>query len=150
MTLDLASSGWKQQTIGGFSAHVGPFWTRRGEQGHEIGFVVEERHLNGNGIVHGGMLMTFIDQSIGMRVYHAIDRVPCATIQLDTHFVEAGRLGDFIEARTEIVRQTSSIVFTRGSLVVRREDGGERLLISAEGIWKVLRPRAPAPKPDWE
>ncbi len=143
--IDPEAAGWTQQGIGGFSALVGPFWTRHTETGREVGFLVEDRHLNGNGIVHGGMLMTFIDQSIGMMVYQAIGRVPCATIQLNTQFVDAGRPGDFIEARTEIVRQTRSVVFTRGTLVA-----GQRLILSAEGIWKVLRPRPDAPPPDWK
>ena len=139
-----AEHGWTQHDVPGFSKLVGPFWRRDDERGPAYGFLVEDHHLNGNGIVHGGMLMTFIDQAIGMVVYAAIERKPCATIQLNTHFLDAGRPGEFIEARAEIVRKTRSVVFTRGALTANG-----RLLLSAEGIWKILRADSSAPAPEW-
>ena len=41
--------------------------------------------------------------------------------------------GEFVEARTEIVRRTRSVVFVRGRLGV-----GGRQVLAASGIWKVL------------
>lgn len=143
-TADPAANGWKQHEVLGFSSLVGPFWSRSDDGPRSYAFVAEERHLNGNGIVHGGMLMTFVDQAIGMTVWDAIDRRPCATIQLNTHFVDAGRAGDLIEACPEIVRQTRSVIFTRA--IVR---SGTRTLLTADGIWKVLRADPAAPAPRW-
>jgi uncharacterized protein (TIGR00369 family) len=140
----LADAGWSEQGVPGFSALVGPFWTRVQDGTRRYAFVVEERHLNGNGVVHGGMLMTFMDQSIGMTVWEAIGRKPCATIQLNVQFVSGAQLGDVIEADSSIVRETRSLIFTRG--VLRR---GDDVVLAADGIWKVLRPQAGAPPPAW-
>jgi acyl-coenzyme A thioesterase PaaI-like protein len=142
---ELAARGWQRDMVGGFSALVGPIWRRDTDDGPRYAFTIGEHHLNGNGVVHGGMLMTFIDQSIGWMVWRAIDRAPCATIQLNSHFVDAGRHGDFVEAHTEIVRRTASLLFTRGHLTA-----GGRTLLSADGIWKVLRASANRPPPQWD
>jgi uncharacterized protein (TIGR00369 family) len=142
--VDLAAHGWNRHEVSGFSNLVGPFWSRSDAGARGYAFVAEERHLNGNGIVHGGILMTFVDQAIGMTVWDAIDRRPCATIQLNTHFVDSGRAGELIEARAEIVRQTRSVIFTRA--IVRT---GTRTLLTADGIWKVLRADPAAEAPRW-
>ncbi|MBV9813095.1 MAG: PaaI family thioesterase, partial [Acetobacteraceae bacterium] len=74
----LAEAGWTEHRVPGFSVHVGPFLTREIDGERRFAFRAEEHHLNGNGVVHGGMLMTFLDQAIGTTVWNAIGRVPCA------------------------------------------------------------------------
>jgi uncharacterized protein (TIGR00369 family) len=125
------------QGEGGFGAVNGPFWERArpGEDGGgvDIAFLVGEQHLNSNGIVHGGMLMTFVDQAIGATVWRSIDRKPCATITLNCNFLAPAKLGDWLEARAEITRRGRSVVFAGGR--IRCED---RILLTAEGVWKIL------------
>jgi acyl-coenzyme A thioesterase PaaI-like protein len=75
------------------------------------------------------MLMTFADQAFGELVLDAIERRECATIQLNTHFITAVQIGDFVEAHGEIVRKTRSLVFMRGFLTV-----GVRTVASIDGI----------------
>jgi acyl-coenzyme A thioesterase PaaI-like protein len=70
---------------------------------------------------------------MGMTVWEAVERRRCATIQLNSQFVAAGKTGDFIEAYPEIVRLTRSVVFMRGTLTT-----AGRTILSAEGVWKVL------------
>ena len=140
----LTGAGWSEYRVPGFSDHVGPFWSRMQDSSRRFAFLVERHHLNGNGVVHGGMLMTFMDQAIGMTVWQAIGRKPCATIQLNVHFVAGARLGDLIEAEPAIVRETRSVIFTSG--VLRR---GADVVMSADGIWKVLHAKTDAPPPNW-
>jgi uncharacterized protein (TIGR00369 family) len=96
--------------------------------------MADARHVNDRGVVHGGMLMTFADQAFGELVLDWVERRLCATIQLNTHFIAAVQVGDLVEARGEIVRGTSSLVFIRGFLMV-----GDRTVAAIDGIWKVLR-----------
>lgn len=81
------------------------------------------------------MLMTFADRAMGQTVRSALGTGPIATVQFDMHFVEAARVGDFVVARAWIVRATAAIVFVEARLQV-----DERLIASAKGIWKRLRP----------
>jgi acyl-coenzyme A thioesterase PaaI-like protein len=79
------------------------------------------------------MLMTFADRAMGMTAWHANGRRPQATVQLDVHFVDAVQIGEFVEARCEIVRRTRTLIFMRSTLVV-----GERVVATASGVWKAL------------
>lgn len=131
--VDPAALGWRVVDLAGFANHVGPFWTRTDAGVRRFACLTDARHRNGQGMVHGGMLVTFIDQALGLIVREAVERQPCATVQLNTQFVAAGRPGDFIEMDHQIIRRTRSLVFIRGTLHT-----AGRTVLSAEGIWKVL------------
>jgi acyl-coenzyme A thioesterase PaaI-like protein len=83
--------------------------------------------------VQGGMLMTFADRSMGMTCWYANGKRPQATVQLDMHFVDAVQIGEFVEAKCEVVRRTRALIFMNADLVV-----GTRLVATAKGIWKTL------------
>jgi len=130
---DPASADWRLLQPEGYPALIGPFWYRREEGGFRYGFTAEPRHLNNGGVVHGGMLMSFADDVLGMTVWEAAGRRPCTTVQLSTQFISPARLGEFVEGRAEIMRTTRSVVFVRGLVTV-----GDRTVIHADGIWKIL------------
>ncbi|MFC7539986.1 hypothetical protein ACFQU2_11710 [Siccirubricoccus deserti] len=54
-----------------YPAMVGPFLARRAGDAWEYAFLPEQRHLNIGGVVHGGMLMSFMDDVLGMTVWKA-------------------------------------------------------------------------------
>lgn len=127
--------GWTLRPSTGFSAMVGPFWVREEEGNLACGFVPGSGHLNEGGTVHGGMLATAFDVALGMVVWEAVGRRPIATIQLNVAYVAAVRSGDFVEARSTVVRVTRSLAFMRGALTV-----AGHTVATADGIWKVVRP----------
>lgn len=131
---DPAASGWQPYSDDGFIGLIGPLWTREEAGMPRFGFLADRRHRNRRGVVQGGMLMTFADRAIGMTVYHAIGKQPEATIQLDIHFVDAVRIGEFVEAHCDVVRRTRSVVFTSATLVA-----GGRTVATAHGVWKILK-----------
>jgi acyl-coenzyme A thioesterase PaaI-like protein len=134
----LRSEGWTQFETGGFSAMLGPFWFRGSGAEADVGFVAQPKHCNNHiGTVHGGVLMTFADIALGYAVVQALGAPRCATAQLQTHFVAVARIGAFISCRPEIIRQTSQLIFLRGLI-----SAGDKIVASADGIWKVLELRA--------
>lgn len=130
---DPAANGWKLWPRSGLGGLIGDVWTRREDGGWAYGFFAEERHRNFQGVVHGGVLMTFADQCVGLVAWEAAGRAPCVTIQLNTHFVAAGRVGGFIEARAQVIRVTRSMIFLRGDLTAQG-----RHIVAVDGIWKRL------------
>jgi uncharacterized protein (TIGR00369 family) len=130
---DLAAEGWSSRDSAGFSGLVGPIWARREEAGWAYGFVAGPQHLNAKGIVHGGMLLTLMDNALGLVVWEASGRSPAVTMQLNMQFLAAARPGDFVVARGEVLRRGRSVIFVRGVLSV-----GERSIGAADGIWKLL------------
>ena len=140
MTIDpdsLQAAGWRSFQAPAFSGVVGPLWTRGAGAELVIGFIPGPEHSNNHlGTVHGGVLMTFADVAFGFGVVQALGNTNCATAQLQLHFVAAGRIGEFVTCRPEIIKRTSQLVFMRGLIVV-----GEKTIASADGIWKVLEPK---------
>tara|TARA_R110002020_G_scaffold16871_68_gene59806 strand:+ start:5234 stop:5701 length:468 start_codon:yes stop_codon:yes gene_type:complete len=134
VAFDPAAHGWESYTDDGFIGLVGPLWVRAREPAPDYAFMAQPKHQNRRDVVHGGMLMTFADRAMGMTCWYMNDRKPQATIQLNVHFVDAVQVGDFVEARCEVVRRTRSLVFMRGTLVV-----GERIVATADGVWKAMR-----------
>lgn len=131
---DPAAHGWRPRSSSGFPALLGQSWAKDDEGGRRLfGFQAEACHLNHGGIVHGGMLLAFADQSLGVTAARANGGRPQATVQLDTHFLAAVQQGEFVEAHCEIVRQTRSLIFMACKLKV-----GERPVATASGVWKVL------------
>ena len=143
---DPAAHGWQPLPVGGFPAHVGPFWHRPATSSQppdepsdappRFAMLADARHLNIHGIVHGGMVMTFADTGLGITVWHAMGRRPCVTVQFGCQFLDAVQAGDFVELDAEILRRSSTVVFMRGTLRV-----GTRTTGAVEGVWKMIRPR---------
>jgi len=136
---DPAAAGWEPYEDEGFIGLIGPFWVRPWGDSFRYAFVAEPKHHNRRGVVQGGMLMTFADRSMGMTCWYANGRVPQATVQLDVNFVEAVKIGDFVEAHCKVVKRTKSLIFMDAELKV-----GERVVSTAKGLWKTLGPPKPA------
>ena len=130
---ELKAAGWKPVPAKDYPAMIGPFLARRAGEGWEYGFLPEQRHLNIGGVVHGGMLMSFVDDVLGMTVWEAAGRKPVTTVQLNNHFIAPGKLGGLIFGRGEVLRATRSVVFIRGMLMQ-----GDKVLTHADGVWKIL------------
>jgi uncharacterized protein (TIGR00369 family) len=114
----LAQQGWRRHAPKGFTGLIGPLWSRTEQGVLAFGLIAGEDHLNPDGLVHGGMLATLLDQVISTAAWQAAERLPCVTIQLDTQFLSAVKAGAFVEARAEVVKKTREIVFARGELIV--------------------------------
>ena len=57
---------------------------------------VDERHLNPAGTVHGGMLATLVDATMGAAVRSAVDEEVPATSQLTLTYLRPGRSGRLV------------------------------------------------------
>lgn len=128
-----SADGWRERSLPGFAGLVGPLWTRQEEDAWAYGILTTAEHTNPAGMIHGGLLATLMDHALSAIAWEALGRRPCVTVQLDTHFLSAGREGQFLEARGRVVRATSSLVFMHGDV---RAEGVE--LVTASAILKVV------------
>ena len=134
MTAFSPPDGYREMiSPGTFPEHIGPLYFKRDGDIYSYAFNALPHHANANGIIHGGMLVTFIDEILGHQVWRAIGKKPCATISLNCDFVAAVKPGDWVEAKTRVVRKGVSVVFMRGELIV-----GDKVVLTADGIWKVI------------
>lgn len=128
----LRREGWSEFASAAFLNLVGPLWERKGEDGLQLGFLAEPRHLNRAGIVQGGMIATLADMALGVVAREADRSRPQATIELNVQFIDAGRLGEFLIGHGRLLRQTKQICFLSGHI-----EASGRLIANMTGIWKI-------------
>lgn len=116
--------GWrhwnlKDQTLFN-GAVMGRMITRVDEDGRaRLRMFPERRHENLQGIVHGAVTLALIDISLftTMHMIGSGNAGPSVTLELSTQFVGSGKPDQPLDAVTEIVRETGSLVFVRGMVV---------------------------------
>ena len=98
-----------------FEDLTGQYYFKRADDGAVISAVmVERKHLNGSGAMHGGAIMTFIDFALFATANDALNMTRAVTITCNTEFVGAAREGALLEARAEVMRETGSLLFIQG------------------------------------
>jgi acyl-coenzyme A thioesterase PaaI-like protein len=130
----LKSDGWAMVETSGFLHLIGPLWHRLINGEHEYALATEDKHHNRRGLVQGGVLMTFADRTCGMTARYVSGKPTLATVQLDTHFVEAGKIGEVLISKPRVVRSTRSLIFITTEVTVDK-----RVLAMASGVFKILK-----------
>ena len=133
-TEKLKASGWTIVETTGFIQLIGPLWQRVVGGEHEYALVAQDKHHNRRGLVQGGVLMTFADRTCGMTARYASGRPTLATVQMDTHFVESGKIGETLMSKPRVVRSTRSLIFVSTEVTVDK-----RCIAMASGVFKILK-----------
>ena len=118
-----------------FEELVGPLGYRIADGRITLAFEAGPHHCNTQSMIHGGMLMTFADYALCLTAVWDQPGERCITVSFNCEFVAAGRQGDTVESRGEVIRRTGSFTFARGQVFV-----GDRTLLNYSGIVKRLRP----------
>lgn len=102
-----------------FSKANGPFYERVVDETRiERAFRAAHKHLNGANMIHGGMLMAFGDAAMARSVFHMTGK-RCVTIKMNSEFLSPAREGDWVVAKSELVRETRTVAYVRGELTAR-------------------------------
>lgn len=128
----LYEAGWTLDPDDGFIGHVGGLWRRIVDDRSEFAFVARPLHANRNGVVHGGMLMTFIDRALGQTARLSSGAVRGATISLNHQFLAPVKIGEIVRITPDVTKITSRMVFLTGVASV-----ADIPVVSAQGVWRV-------------
>ena len=120
---------------GEFTRALGPLFIRLTDNGPRFAFRAGSKHTNARGVVHGGMLMTFADQALGLTAQRALDTVALATVSLNCDLVASAKPGDLIEGEATITRITKRLIFLKGTITC-----GDAVLLNASGLWVRIKP----------
>ena len=124
-------AGWYLWQSDAFEQRAGPFYERTENGAGVTAFRAGPEHMNGGGFMHGGCLMTFADSALFTIARPAMEGSFGVTVNLSGDFLDAARVGEFVEARGEITRAAKSIVFVRGLVTAEA-----RPVLSFTGIIK--------------
>ena len=95
---------------------------------------VQARHLNINGVVHGGVYATVLDTAMGGAVVSLLtEGESTATTSLYVEFLRSARLGKELVARGEVLRRGRHLAFVEGKL----DDGEGHQFAQAHGTWYI-------------
>jgi acyl-coenzyme A thioesterase PaaI-like protein len=130
----LEGDGWTMIDDDGFINLVGPLWRRISGGTPEYAIVGQDKHRNRRGVVQGGLLMTLADRTCGMTARFVSGAETMATVQMDTHFVDAARIGDIMMSKPRVVRITRSLIFMSTEVTVE-----SRCVATAQGVFKMVR-----------
>lgn len=108
-----------------FLEALGPFYCRWDDRALIIGLRIGAKHSNARGLAHGGLLLTLCDIALGYSAAYFHDPpLTLTTAHISADFAGSARLGDWVEARVDIQKAGSRLVFANAYLVV----GGARIV----------------------
>ena len=135
--LDERLAGYRQwENSDPFEDYVGPLYYKEEKDNYRCAFVVDERHINGQGGLHGGMMMTFGDYAVFFFAKRHLKDIRAVTVTFNSELCAGAGVGDFIEATGEVVHETGGMLFMRGTLF-----RGETTLLNFSSVLKKLRPK---------
>ncbi|WP_458760498.1 PaaI family thioesterase [Afipia sp. TerB] len=130
----MIDDGWTIVDDDGFIDLVGPLWQRPNGDTFEYAIVAQRKHKNRRGFVQGGLLMTLADRSLGMAARIGSGSSAVVTIQMDTHFIDAAKIGELLVSRPRVVRATKTLIFMNTELSV-----DDRCVAMANAVFKVMK-----------
>jgi uncharacterized protein (TIGR00369 family) len=135
MSIKLIEQGYREcSQSDGFCQHIGPFYEQEKDNAFTRALKIDERHLNPEGVVNGGVYLSFMDyviyRAIGDEMGH---QIKFATINLNSNFLAAAKFGNTLLGSGKINKKTKSVIFAEGCIVT-----SEREIMVASGIWKII------------
>lgn len=130
----LTRNGWVFDPADGFIGHIGGYWRLTDQSGEHYGFITREMHVNRNGVVHGGMIMSFVDRAFGLHSRLASGSDKAATVSLSHQFVAPLPLGKFATITPRIVKLTPRMSFIEGTVLCE-----DQPIVQAQGVWRLAR-----------
>lgn len=130
----LTQNGWVFDPADGFIGHIGGYWRLTDQRGEHYGFITREMHANRNGVVHGGMIMSFVDRAFGLHSRLASGSDKAATVSLSHQFVAPLPLGKFATISPRIIKLTPRMSFIEGTVLCE-----DQPIVQAQGVWRLAR-----------
>jgi uncharacterized protein (TIGR00369 family) len=142
---DPAAPGWKRWQFRDptrFNAFIEPLHVRVEDGTARVRMMPRHEHSNMRNDVHGGALLGFMDVALfaGARGLGVLVAGGAVTLDLSAQFIGGGRIGEPLEARVELLRETTQMLFMRGLIVQE----GQPVIASFTGT---LRKSSPPPEP---
>lgn len=114
-----------------FDRAVGIELVRIHEDGATMRLEVGQRHLNSDGVVHGGVIFTLADSALGYGIFRAVGRA-CTTAEMKMNFLRPVTSGVLV-ARSRILRAGKSLVVARADVHL-----GEAHIAHAQTTFAIL------------
>jgi acyl-coenzyme A thioesterase 13 len=121
-----------------FVQMVGPLYCKSDGDGLVVGMRIDERHANGRGIAHGGLLTTLADLALGYNCGRKIaSNQTLITTSITIDFAASALVGDWLTAHTDVQQTGKRLGFANCYLMV-----ADKRIARASGIFSVIERKA--------
>jgi uncharacterized protein (TIGR00369 family) len=115
---------------------IGPVYEAL-EDASVVGLLIDERHTNSRGFVHGGLLVAVADAVMG----HSGEREGgegrrLVSVSLTTDFLGSARCGEWVQGRARVRRAGRTLTFAEATFTA-----SGRTVLAASGIFAASAPR---------
>jgi uncharacterized protein (TIGR00369 family) len=123
----------------GFSDNIGiddvGFVEFEGQRCYEVALDIEQMHLNGSGILHGGVITTLLDCAMARVFFLDLRETPRAgvTLEMKTNFLKAVKSGR-VRALGFMVKGGNTTCYTEATIV----DEGQRVIARGSATMMVM------------
>jgi acyl-coenzyme A thioesterase PaaI-like protein len=110
---------WQLQGATRFNAFIEPLHVRVEGGIARVRMLPRRDHSNMRDTVHGGALLGFMDVALfaAARGFAVLGAGGAVTVDLSAQFIDGGTVGQPLEARIELLRETGRMLFLRGLIV---------------------------------
>ncbi|GAA6135531.1 PaaI family thioesterase [Oceaniserpentilla sp. 4NH20-0058] len=116
-----------------FTDMIGPIYQKKGKTGLVVGLLVEDKHCNARGTVHGGIYGTLADIAMGYSVAFSTNPpTPVVTVSQTIDYVGKAQVGDWLEVHTDIQKVGRRLSFANCYFVVN-----EQRIARSSGVFSV-------------
>ena len=110
---------------------LGHFYSRGAGETLELGLLVSDRHVNSRGTLHGGVIATFADVSLGyLMAFGGPTPRRLVTVSLNVDFIGSASLGDWVALTMDPPHLGARIAMANARLHV-----GDRQIARASAVF---------------
>jgi uncharacterized protein (TIGR00369 family) len=134
MTLDIPAGFEPHFRKSPFTDPWEPLYSRRAEKGISMGLRLAKPHTNARGLVHGGLIASLADNSMGYSCAQATGwTTSFVTVTLAIDYVGSARLGQWLAVECEVIKTGSTLCFAQSlikadDIVIARANGTFRVV----------------------
>lgn len=136
ITADQIPDGFERAKFSSpFLDMAGPYYERQGEECIIVATRINKGHINHIRVAHGGVLGTLADVALSYQVHRAEQpALPVTTMNLNTNYLAAAKLDDWVEAYASIDRISKRTAYCSGRIFC-----GDTVLMTMSAVFAILR-----------
>lgn len=116
----------------GFEGFVGPISYEADGDKMRLSFTADAHHLNGDGFIYGGMMMSLASGVLGELARKVADGQPTKPLSINCDFAGPGHADKPVRGVAEITRKTRTVLFASAELC-----SGDSLMLTATAVYQL-------------
>jgi uncharacterized protein (TIGR00369 family) len=90
-----------------------PLYLKRTDKAVILGLRLAKPHTNGHGVIHGGLIATLADISMGYSCGYQLGATHLVTIGLAVDYVGSAQVGQWLTVEPDVIKTGSTICFAQ-------------------------------------